>query len=103
SSRSRQSPDSSQAQTAVEIAQRWAQQAPETAVRWVETFPDSLRARAMDAVLRIWSEADSSGAQEWFAHLTAGEFRDEAAVAYASAVAPLERAQALEVASTIQD
>jgi hypothetical protein len=103
SDRSRQSPDSSQAQTTVEIAERWAQQAPETAVRWVETFPDSLRARSMDAVMRIWSETDSAAAQQWLSRLAASDFRDEAAMAYASAVAPLERAQAFDVAGTIQD
>ena len=57
----------------------------------------------MDAVVRIWSEADSAGAQQWFSRLAAGDFRDDAGVAYASAVASLDRAKAFDVAGTIQD
>jgi hypothetical protein len=102
--RSRQAPDNTQVQTAVEVVQRWTQQAPEAAAGWVETFADpALRAFAMDAVMRIWSETDSATAHQWLFRQPTGEFRDEATVAYASAVAPRDRAAASDLARTIQD
>ena len=103
-SRSREAPDSSQAQTAVEIAQRWMQQSPEAAARWVETFRDpGLRAFAVDAVMRIWAETDSATAHQWLSRQPASEFRDEATFAYAAAVAPADGVTAADLALTIQD
>jgi hypothetical protein len=103
-SRSRQAPDDSQQQTAVEVAQRWTQQAPEAAARWVETFADpDLRAFAVDAVMRIWVETDSATAHQWLSRQPASGFRDEATVAYAAAIAPVDRATASDLALTIPD
>ncbi len=103
-SRSREAPDSSQAHTAVEVAQRWTQQTPEAATGWLETFTDrGLRAFAVDAAMRVWAETDSGAAHQWLARQPASEFRDEATFAYAAAIAPADGVTAFDLARMIQD